>query len=395
MISIIDKLFIAFIYCAVLSSKFHIFGFPVNGILIGSILVLYFMYILVEKKSAAISKAALLYIIVTFEFVILLAIIGILKGNNINGIMKFIMPVFVLLIIPVFKELKNAYGIEKYLFHILRAIFILSLGALIVYLLFAKTGYLNDLYGKNFYLFQVTKPDLGIRVHTVTGAFYASGLILAYYFLLAKRGLRYLLVFFIILLALYINQSFSIYFSAFLSLLFFSLLFGRRFNAGRKVNLFFGIFIIVGVLLILGGYNIPIGRQDSVDIKWEQFINASDLFYNNPILGKGLGHIYENMDIRGNRSIVLENSYITLLASTGILGFSCYLFIYLYYPIMFVLKKYKTATSIALFFSFLSILVASIGNPYLWSGSMGLFFIIFLAASLEEDNHKLYFKGLR
>jgi hypothetical protein len=90
------------------------------------------------------------------------------------------------------------------------------------------------------------------------------------------------------------------------------------------------------------------------------------------------------MDQRGGADLLLEVSYITILASTGILGSLFYLFIYLYYPIVSVVRnKLDNRYANLLLLCLLSILIAGVGNPYIFSGGMGLLYIVFLGGMVD------------
>jgi hypothetical protein len=72
-----------------------------------------------------------------------------------------------------------------------------------------------------------------------------------------------------------------------------------------------------------------------------------------------------------------------ILSSTGLLGAMFYGFIFLFYPMWFLTSPRKTLMTWLLFACYASVLVAAIGNPYLWGGGLGLFIVCILAASME------------
>ncbi|MCX5679367.1 MAG: O-antigen ligase family protein [Candidatus Omnitrophica bacterium] len=195
-----------------------------------------------------------------------------------------------------------------------------------------------------------------------------------------KAGIKYYLMFAIVAFALYLNQALTVYVAAFVTFCAFVLIFGRKPRPGIVVAF---ILIIIGMSLYSGSMLKSSSKNESKDIKVEQVVNGLALFADKPLLGQGLGYVYHDADSRHKDAVVLEMSYVTILASTGIVGFLFYAFIYLYYPVQFMMQKNKNIITVPIFLSCLSILIAGIGNPYIWSGCMGFLFIVFLAAIMD------------
>ena len=120
----------------------------------------------------------------------------------------------------------------------------------------------------------------------------------------------------------------------------------------------------------------------------EQFERSVDAVIASPILGQGLGYIYSNMDSRNSESTVLENSYLTILVSTGILGFLFYSFIYLFYPIKYIISRNYDSVATTIMLSQVAIMLSALGNPYLFSGGVGLIFVVILAAIMNNQKNK-------
>ena len=73
-----------------------------------------------------------------------------------------------------------------------------------------------------------------------------------------------------------------------------------------------------------------------------------------------------------------------LLSSSGLVGALCYGFIYLYPVAMALLTSPPRRLVTVLALAHLSILVAAVGNPYVWSGGMGLLFVTLVMAVMES-----------
>ena len=382
MLYCIDKLLILFIYTCVLTTKSLIFGMILNKVIASLLLFFYFVYFLGNKKNIAISRGTLCYIYISFLMIAILVGIGLLKGNDFENIINFITPLFILLIIPALVSVIKVYGTERYLHHVLNAIGFLSFCVLIIFVFSINNRNFGFSINQYFSLFAVSYPEIGIRIHAVTGAFYPAGLLLSYYFILKNRGIKYYLLFLLIAFALYVYQSYSVYAAAFISFCAYVFIFKGK-VIFKKIIIF--TLIIIGLILFFGNVPMSMQKKGSADIKAEQTINCLNIFRDEPLLGRGLGYVYHDIDTRHKDAVILEVSYMAILASTGIIGSLFYAFIYLYYPVKFVFQKKTNMAVSPVFFSCLSILIAGVGNPYIWSGCMGFFFIIFLAAMIDAE----------
>jgi O-antigen ligase len=77
-----------------------------------------------------------------------------------------------------------------------------------------------------------------------------------------------------------------------------------------------------------------------------------------------------------------------ILASTGIVGAFAYAFLFLYYPIIALRRAKVDGVLNLLLLAHLSILIAALGNPYIVSGGMGLFFVVLIAGYVESRETK-------
>ena len=386
MLSIIDKLIISFLYINVLTSQQTILNFPITKTIILLSIYIYAIYFLGRHQSS-ISKRFCIYIISTIIFITILTLISICNNNDFSNIQQFIYPFFILVTIPLFGSLFEAYGIERYLRHLLFAVVLLATATSVIYFITAENRGIAFLINDHSNNFQITYPDFGPRVLSKTGAFFPSGLLLALFFLLRERKMRYGLYFILISFALYHNHTFTIIVAGLVTLYLFVVMFDKS-HVRKIFSAVIGICVVVmvGALYLNDTYA---HKKQSLDIKVEQTYKAWEIFSEGPIVGQGLGFVFQNMDDRLTDTLVLEVSYMTILASTGFFGVIFYLFIYLYYPIIgFLHNHLDRGYTKLLILCFLSILIAGSGNPYIFSGGMGLFFIVLLGAVVERSSIK-------
>jgi hypothetical protein len=292
-----------------------------------------------------------------------------------------------LLSIPLFADLFEKYGIERYLRHLLFAIVILAAATCVIYFITAENRHIAQWINDHSNIFQITYPDFGLRVLSKTGAFFPSGLLITLYFFLRERKIRYGLYFVIISYALYRNHTFSV-FVAGLFTVYLSVIITIKSKLSKTFIAIVGIFVVlVSATIYLN--DTYFHKKQSLEIKMQQTNESIALFLEKPITGQGLGFLYHDMDSRGKDTVMLEVSYLTILASTGILGSLFYMFIYLYYPIVSLINKYKERNRIILILLCLfSIMIAGLGNPFIFSGGMGLLFIVLLGATVEKRRNQ-------
>ncbi|MGC9975260.1 MAG: hypothetical protein ABSC57_00880 [Syntrophales bacterium] len=309
--------------------------------------------------------------------------ISLVSYNNYNNISLFIYPLFMLLSIPLFADLFEKYGIERYLQHLLFAIIILATETCVIYFITAENRHIAQWINDHWNIFEITYPDIGLRVFSRTSAFFPSGLLLAGFFLLRERKVRYWSYFFVVSYALYLNHSIAVIMAGLVTVYLFVII-NIKSGITKMLIVILGICLvfIIGVTYLNYSYSY---KMRSIDLKVQQTSQAMELFSEKPIIGQGLGFVYHQMDERGTDDVMLEVSYMTIIVSTGILGGFFYLFIYLYYPIVCLIKNnsYRIYINLLLL-CFLSILVAGIGNPFIFSGGMGLFFIVLLGATVDS-----------
>jgi O-antigen ligase len=177
---------------------------------------------------------------------------------------------------------------------------------------------------------------------------------------------------------------------AVLGMVLFSLTAPAR-KSGRIAVVIVLACVTVGSAVWLAG-DILLIKEESVSQKRSQTYEVLEVFSGSPLLGKGLGYRYRDTmvpSMSGSSEALLEVSYPMILSSTGIVGLIFYVFIYGYYPGRCLLVRRQRETFMILFAALVSVLVAAVGNPYIWGGGLGLFLIAVMGALYELEQSSL------
>jgi O-antigen ligase len=222
-----------------------------------------------------------------------------------------------------------------------------------------------------------------VKIHVTSGVFFPAGLLLAWRFMLERRQRRYAIH--LVGFAFAVTVSFTVgqvIAAAAVAVVWAASSAHRR---GRGVALALALLVMVVVAIALTPSDILLTKEQSFGQKGRQSEQALALFQENPILGRGLGFMYSDLripELSTSQGLFVEVSYAMLLASTGLLGLACYAFIYLYPIAKALLTAWRDPVVRVLTLSQVAIIIAAAGNPYIWAGGVGLFFVAFLAAVL-------------
>lgn len=384
MIFLIDKLFIFWLYMNVLDPRGNLFAVPAGKM---ALVVSGYIYLLfLVRRGLILPRRLVRYVGLSMALVGLLAVVGFLKGNVLEDIGAFLTPLLILPLIPMFILLFCHYGADRYVLHLMRAVTLLALYVLTLFVLAGLLEFreVGPLVMSRFEHTSISYPAYGIRVNVSTGGFYSAGIMFALYFATRLRRPHYVFYALTMSFALVLSQALGLWLGMIAALVVFGV---RHLPSTRLATL-----SILAVVFLAGGWRaLPAGLvQDklaSITQKVGQSHQALELFAEKPILGEGLGHLYRNYevaDVSGIENLFIEASYAMILSSTGLLGALIYLYIYLYYPGLSAWQRnYDTFTALLLA-SHVAVLVAAAGNPYIWSGGMGLFFVAMIAARLES-----------
>lgn len=374
LISLIDKFSIASIYIIL------VMDFPLLVKLFFAVTLFLIVFVILHNKE--LDKKAIVYILFIFSMFSILALVGVLKANELTDILKFIFPIFTLLNIFVYIELVKIYSIERYVYHIYIASILVSLKILLLFILFTNNILIDYLpiydpekvqstwIGFNagslrIFIGQATIIPIGLLLHQV---FY--------------KKVPYVLLT-ISFIALFLTQATVLWVIYFLVLIYIIHL---NFKSIYKyIYLLLSIACII--LLIFEYYDmlsliIEEKLLYSVPVKLQQIDIATNMINENLFFGGGLGYIFSN----GANAI--EVVIFHVLTTTGLVGFLIYTYMLFYWSIL-SLKYIKIDKLIKfLILSYFTIVFASFSNSYLLGGSSGLFLIPFIVARFIDIQNK-------
>jgi hypothetical protein len=390
LLRLINVAFVTFIYCNVLFPKWTIGAASLSKLALAVSLLLFGAYAVLNPSRRA--SKALPFIATAFALISALAVIGTIKGNRFQDVMIFVSPFLMLLSIPMIQTLTASYGRTTYLRHITISASLLAFYMLYLYLARGPMRLPEEalLLPEQPGFTSVSFPGGTPKVIAVTAGFFPAGLVAAYFLSVTGGVHRYYLSIVLIAAGVYIGQTMGIWIAS-VTALFGGALAIRTPSLVRTAILWTTIPIIAAATVgnavargdALNPWQVFETKLDSIDQKALQTIELFDVFIESPIFGRGLGHMYQLNEITSlsdNESLFVEASYSMLLASTGIVGLLFYGYIYLYYPMLYLLRLPRDGPTTVIAISHVAVLVASAGLPYLWSGGIGFFFLSFLIA---------------
>ena len=390
MLYLIDKLTFILIYLSISFSNPDIFGIAIKKMIFVIVLISYVIHIVIHGTKM--STTAILYIIFSLTGITVLSTISLIKGNDFENIMLFVYPILFLIFIPVYKSLFEEYEAERYLNMFLSGSLILSLMIILIAVIVFIFDMGNDQYYTSIFnsiqdnIAISFPPGLFVRVQVNTAIMIIPGIIIAYYYYLKKKEKKYKWIIIISIVALIYTLSIGIWVGAMVGVILFRMLTLKL----KLKNYLVTVIIILITLLVVSEL---LNKQSdykgySTDVKKQQTAKAIDLFIDNPFFGKGMGYLYKNMDERNTIDPYLEVAPVMLLSSGGLIGLCVYSFIYLFWLIFYFIKSSKHEIAKVFVSIHLSLFIATIANPYIWSGTQGLMFSSLLAAYLIS-NHKM------
>jgi hypothetical protein len=388
MLALIDKLMIAFIYANIVFPQIEIFSVAISRVPIAAALVCFGAYVVVNR--ARIPRGTLAYVHGCLALLVVLAAISVVaKGNPFGNAVQFVAPVVMLFAIPVLFCLFDVYGIDRYLRHVLLASLVVAIYVLGLFLLW----YVLDEKELVLVIADLSKTtsvagwyDINaVKIHVTSGVFFPAGILLAWHFMKTRRQRRYLAHLAVFAFAVAVSFTAGQVGAAAAVAAAWAFLSARTRRRGAAVAV--ALLVIFAMGIALAPSDILQSKGQSFDQKSQQAQQAFELFMENPLLGRGLGFMYSDLRVpalSSSEGLFVEVSYAMLLASTGLLGLACYAFIYLF-PIakaFMIAGRHPIVQVLTL--SQIAIIIAAAGNPYIWAGGVGLFFVALLVAVLAH-----------
>jgi O-antigen ligase len=298
-------------------------------------------------------------------------------------------PVVMLFAVPVLFRLFAVYGIDRYLRHVLLATLVVAIYVLGLFVMW----HVLDEKELVLVIAELSKTtsvaswyDIGtVKIHVTSGVFFPAGILLAWHFMMSRRQRRYLVPLAAFAFAVTVSFTAGQVIAAAAVAAVWAFLSAR--TRRRGVALTVALLVILAIGIALAPSDILQSKGQSLDQKSQQAQQALELFMENPVLGRGLGFMYSDLRVpalSSSEGLFVEVSYAMLLASTGLLGLACYAFVYLFPIARAVVIARNNPIVQVLILSQVAIIIAAAGNPYIWAGGVGLFFVAFLTAALAH-----------
>jgi hypothetical protein len=388
MLSLIDKLVIVFIYTNIVLPQVEVFSTAVSRVPIAAALVCFAAYVVVNRQRAP--RGLLVYVHASLAMLVALAAISVvIKGNAPENAVQFVAPVVMLFATPVLLCLFDVYGIERYLRHVLAAILIVAVyvvGLFVMWHVFDEKELVLVIADLSKTTSVAGWYDINtVKIHVTSGVFFPAGILLAWLFMLERRQRRYLIHLAVFAFAVTVSFTAGQVIAAAAVAVVWAALSARSRQRGLVLAL--ALLVVVLAAIALAPSDILLNKEQSFGQKGRQGQQALALFLEDPVLGRGLGSMYSDLrvpELSTSEGLFVEVSYAMLLASTGLLGLACYSFIYLFPLAKALLTAWSHPIVRALTLAQVAIIIAAAGNPYIWGGGVGLFFVAFLAATLAH-----------
>lgn len=365
----LDKLAITFLVLCVFAFEFSFIGIPLRYYIVTSLFVL---SLSVCKKEFSNRRTLRFWFFVSGAYCILMAYSVIVKMNEPSNFFFFIKPFMVFLVVPAYSLLFRRFGVERYMNTFAYAM----LGLIILYLyLLVRTamdpGYglaLND----RSKLLVIAVYDFMPRVVFENFVFIVP---LASYLMSKTKGVKMHICFALMMVIALLSMTLGLVLA--LVVVYLVALYWKR--SWRSII----PLALVGCLCVYIYINSPFiqsvldTKGDSADYKTAQLHNVNkDMEGLDFAFGRGLGCEFKDFDSRRITEPVIEIAGIQMYQSGGFFFIWLIIFPYLIPVIPYVLSRKVDKNSQVLALSQTSVFVASMANPYIWSGSVGLLFMM-------------------
>jgi hypothetical protein len=184
------------------------------------------LYFITFKNK--IYKKILMYIISVMSMFSLLMLIGLIKGNNLNDIFHFILPLFSLFNILVYFVLSKKYSLDRYLYIYYACSIAVAIKIILLFLLFDNQLFLEyiPLYDPDVSKASWVAHQRGlIRVYVDQALLIPMGVFLSFYFFKKIHTVVAIILF----LSLLLTQTFSFIFCFILAITFSILVYYKKF----------------------------------------------------------------------------------------------------------------------------------------------------------------------
>lgn len=383
---IIDKLFILFLVCNVL----YLDTFLLNINLRYALLAL---AVLMSIPNLRISSSVLNFFLFAFGCASYLFLYGVLRGNNPSNVLSHLSPYLFLISILPLQCLSYRYGFDRYLKVILVLIFILVIYFLVLNVIFLQNRALAFHLAEIHQLIILTYDPADYFPRVVFKNFVLILPLFFFIFLKFKSFLLRLGLFVITLVLLFLSGTYGFFIGLMFGMMvYFSNRFGSKVTMIATLGIvflfYFNLTYIFSDILTFGEL-----KQGSITIKSEQVNNITkDMNLFDFFFGRGVGSKFVSFDSRYIVDDMLEVSLVQAFQMGGLVTIFIILFIYGFHIIKYMAIQFNRKLNEMELFLLISqscIFWSSLANPYIWSGGVGLLFVVFFSVF----DSKLYNKN--
>lgn len=379
----LDIASIFFIFCCVIAFKFPVFGIPARYLLLCLMMVI----TLIISPKAYNNPRVIKYLLLVIFGYLILTIYSLMRGNNFEDIAFYYSPILFFCSLPSFILLFKYNGIQRYL-----RVFEYSCFALIIIFLyilirtFVEPGWGLQFQEETSFVL-VTVYDFMPRVVLKTFVFLVP---LTAYEMHRLSGVKFHLVFLLLLFVAIMSQTFGVVLAQ-LAIYFLFLL--KKHKKKEIITICLVGMVVGGASYSYIDENFLINKESSVDYKSDQLNNFSkDMNFLDLLLGRGIGCKFKCFDGRGLNESQIEVAAVQLFQSCGLLFSWVLLYVYLLPALSIGFSFRGGNVRQFLAWSQTGIFLASMSNPYIWSGGVGLLFIVFTISynSITNQNQLLF-----
>lgn len=335
------------------------------------ITIILLLSIIVCKKEFLNPRFLGFVAIIIVAYSILMFYSVILRGNALSNFLFFLKPLLIFVITPAYSFLFKKYGIKKYLNWFVYS----TIGIILLFIYILIRTIIDPSFGiglnESSNLIGVAVYDFLPRIVLDTFVFIIP---MAVYLMEKSKGTRIHLFFLVMLLTALLSMTFGL---VLVIIIMYLVILYKKYSLKAIIP-----FVIVGCL----GYFTYVGfiqdtiietKGDSASFKEAQVENINkNMGAIELLFGRGLGCVFKDYDGRNENEPIIEVAGVQIYQSGGLLFMWLILFPYILPVIPFALSSRSDINEQMLSLSQIGIFLASFANPYIWSGSVGLLFML-------------------
>ena len=369
---LLNKFAIAFLVLCVFAFEFPVMGIPLRYFVIAGLFVLSLMVCPKEFNNPRFIR---FMATIGVSYTILMAYSVIVKLNTPENFFFFVKPFLVFLVIPAFSYLFRVRGPERYL-----NAFTYAMCGLIVLFLYIlvrtaiEPGYGLGLNDKSKLLIVVVYDFLPRIVFENFVFLVPMGI----YLMAKSKGVKMHLCFFAMIFIALLSQTLGIVGALIVA---YMVTLYRKKSWGTLIPLIIAFAVGYFVYTAYVADTIMATKGDSADYKADQVRNFDkDMGVLELAFGRGLGCEFKDFDQRHLTEPIIEVVIVQMFQSGGFFFIWLIIFPYLLPVIPYVISRKGDKITQVLSLSQACVFAASLANPYIWSGSVGLLFMMLFEA---------------